>query len=158
MKLVSLFIAFCISSLPLAVNSSGQRAAAFNPSGYFLPVETEGKSSGIRWIMLSDFHGKGQAGPLYVELRAGNWSRWTTFSQAKLTLEGSNLQFVTKHRNERWYEFTGKFSPTDLELSNGGFTDAHDAPPIALRGVLRCFRAGTLVRSVELAFIFTAGD
>ena len=158
MNLVLICIGLCAGSLPLAVSASDQHATAFDPSGYFLPIDSQGNSSHVRWILLSDFHGRERAGPLYVELRTGSRSQWTTFSQASLQLNGRDLQFATKQRKGRWYDFKGTFYPTERDLSSGAFTEDPHGRTVVLRGVLRCFRGSTLVRSDELAFLFTDGD
>src|SRR5215204_4879408 len=128
----------------------------FNPSGYFIPQRSQENSSHVRLIHLSDHPRPGARGPVYVELRIGDGSRWSTFYQASLIITDDRIKFGTKARRGVSYEFEGQLFPSQRERGLGRFDDSPGAPT-ALRGVLHTKRGGKRVQSEDIEFFYTAG-
>lgn len=152
-KLFNLFLTFIIFSS--AAGWAQQRT--FNPSGYFVPKESERNASKVRWILLSDYPREGNTDPMWVELRIGTEVRWKTFSQSSLMLKDYKISFKTKSLNGLRYEFEGQFYPTKREKKEGSFIELSNANT-ALSGVLTTKRGRRTLRSEQLVFYYTIGD
>ena len=130
---------------------------AFNPSGYFMPNQSERNSSKVQWILLSNYYESGQSGPMYVELRIGTEKRWTTFSQASLNIIGDKIAFITKVRKGVSFEFQGRFFLSDRENQLGHFDDS-SSTSIVLRGQLKTRRGNRIIMLETISFYYTIGD
>jgi hypothetical protein len=152
-RLIGLFLASSLltSSLCLAQQNS------FNPSGYFIPLESQTNSSNVRWILLSDYCKSQKKCPLVVELRIGSEKKWKTFLRSFLTIEGDGIIFKTKAANEVSYEFQGHFYPNQQEKFSGQFDESSNAST-ALIGVLKTKRGSRTLMTETLNFYFTMGD
>jgi hypothetical protein len=144
-------------SFPCSAEHRAQNSA-FDPSGYFIPNETQKNFTAVRWILLSDYYDSEKKGPVRVELRIGDEKRWMTFRQASLRINGTQISFKTKARKERSYEFQGQFLPSDREKELGHFNDASLSKSAALRGTMKTIRRGKVVRVEEMSFLYTAGN
>lgn len=136
---------------------SGTQSRSFNPSGYFIPNQSQRNSSKVRWILLSDYYESGRSGPLYVELRIGTEKRWMTFSQYSLNIVEDRVTFKTKARKGESYEFQGQFFPSKRENQLGHFDDSHNATTV-LRGELKIKRGNRVIMSEVISFYYTVGD
>ncbi len=138
-------------------NLSVAQSHSFNPSGYFMPTQSQKNFSKVQWILLSDYYESGGNGPTYVELRIGTEKRWTTFSQSSLDIVGDRIAFKTKARKGVSYEFQGQFFTTDRENQLGHFDDSSSASTV-LRGELKTKRGNRVIMSETISFYYTIGD
>lgn len=131
------------------------KEAKFDPSGYFIPLESQKNASCVRWLLLSEDHRPNGGGPLYLELRVGTERRWKTFRQASLKIEGERIRFRTKVRDGVHYDFEGRFLPSSREKELGEFEDVSGC--VALRGVLKTIQSGKIKVAEGLSFFYSTG-
>jgi hypothetical protein len=136
---------------------SGTQSHAFNPSGYFMPTQSQRNSSKVQFILISDYYEPGRSGPMYVELRIGTEKRWTTYSQASLDIVGDRIAFRTKARKGFSYEFQGQFILSERDKQLGHFDDSSSASTV-LRGELKTKLGRRVIMSETISFYYTIGD
>jgi hypothetical protein len=151
--LIALFLALSLSTSLLCLAQQN----SFNPSGYFIPLESRANSSNVRWILLSDYCELQKQCPLLVELRIGSEKKWKTFLQSFLTIKGYGVVFKTKAASGVSYEFQGRFYPSRQEKKSGQFDESLNASTV-LSGVLKTKRGKKTLMTETLKFYYTTGD
>jgi hypothetical protein len=154
--MTSILLGLLLVLSPLSALADTQNRA-FNPSGYFIPHQSQRNSSKVRWILLSDYYESGRSGPMYVELRIGTEKRWTTYSQSSFDIADDRIAFKTKARKGISYEFQGQLFPSKQERELGHFNDSSNAATV-LRGELKTKRNNRVIMSETISFYYTVGD
>jgi hypothetical protein len=154
--MASILLALLVALSPIT-SFTGTQSRTFNPTGYFIPKDSQRNLSKVRWILLSDYYTSGRKGPMHVELRIGTEERWTIYPQSSLRIFGDNVTFRTKARKGVSYEFRGRLFPNKHDRERGQFEDSPNALTV-LRGELKTKRNNQVIRSEMISFYYTAGD